>query len=157
MAVHLPLSPEAQAEARLLMLASNNILNPRDGKPVVTPSQDMVLGNYYLTIEESKDRNFGDDLERTKKHQEKHRHEGKFFSSIDEVKIAYENKDISLHTRIIIKPESVKDTFTVEQKNMYLVTTLGKIIFNEILPETFPYVNEPTMSNLSEKTPDITY
>lgn len=155
MAVHLPLSPEAQAEARLLMLASNNILNPRDGKPVVTPSQDMVLGNYYLTIEESKDRNFGDDLERTKNHQEKHRHEGKFFSSIDEVKIAYENKDISLHTRIIIKPESVKDTFTVEQKNMYLVTTLGKIIFNEILPETFPYVNEPTMSNLSEKTPDI--
>ena len=72
MAVHLPLSPEAQAEARLLMLASNNILNPRDGKPVVTPSQDMVLGNYYLTIEESKDRDFGDDLQRAKKHQEMH-------------------------------------------------------------------------------------
>jgi len=155
MAVHLPLSPEAQAEARLLMLASNNILNPRDGKPVVTPSQDMVLGNYYLTIEEARDRKFGDDKLRAEKHQYLHRHEGKFFSSIDEVKIAYENKDISLHTRIILRPEAIKGTFTEEQKHMYLVTTLGKVIFNEILPETFPYVNEPSMKNLSEKTPDI--
>nr|WP_245587890.1 DNA-directed RNA polymerase subunit beta' [Acholeplasma granularum] len=155
MAVHVPLSPEAQAEARLLMLASNNILNPRDGKPVVTPSQDMVLGNYYLTIEESIYRDFEGDVERAQKHQHLHRNEGKFFSSIDELKIAYENKDVSLHTRVILNPLSVKDTFTDEQKNMYLVTTLGKIIFNEILPPTFPYINEPTMSNLSEKTPDI--
>jgi DNA-directed RNA polymerase subunit beta' len=155
MAVHVPLSPEAQAEARLLMLASNNILNPRDGKPVVTPSQDMVLGNYYLTIEESIHRDFEGDQARLEKHQYKHRNEGKFFSSIDEVKIAFENKDISLHTRIIIKPETIKDTFTETQKHMYLVTTLGKIIFNEILPETFPYINEPSMTNLSEKTPDI--
>src|SRR5690554_2855094 len=144
MAVHLPLSPEAQAEARLLMLASNNILNPRDGKPVVTPSQDMVLGNYYLTIETTKDRDFGDDVERRQKHQYIHRNEGKFFASVDELKIAYENKDIGLHTRIIIRPDSVIGTFTDEQKQMYLVTTLGKISFNEILPETCPYVNEPT-------------
>ena len=155
MAVHVPLSPEAQAEARLLMLASNNILNPRDGKPVVTPSQDMVLGNYYLTIETTKDRDFGDDVERRQKHQHIHRNEAKFFASVDELKIAYENKDIGLHTRIIIRPDSIKGTFTDEQKQMYLVTTLGKIIFNEILPETFPYVNEPTLTNLTEKTPDI--
>lgn len=154
MAVHVPLSPEAQAEARLLMLASNNILNPKDGKPVVTPSQDMVLGNYYLTIEERLDRDFKGDVKRTEKHQYLHRNEGKFYSTIDEAKIAYENKEITLHTRIILRPESVKDTFTPEQQNMYLVTTLGKLIFNHILPLSFPYVNEPTQSNLEDKTPD---
>lgn len=154
MAVHVPLSPEAQAEARLLMLASNNILNPKDGKPVVTPSQDMVLGNYYLTIEEKLDRDFGTDSKRAEVHQHDHRNEGKFFSTVEEAKIAYENKEITLHTRIILKPEAVKDTFTVEQKNMYLVTTLGKLIFNEILPPTFPYVNEPSLFNLEHQTPD---
>ncbi|VEU82912.1 DNA-directed RNA polymerase subunit beta' [Acholeplasma hippikon] len=154
MAVHVPLSPEAQAEARLLMLASNNILNPKDGKPVVTPSQDMVLGNYYLTIEERLDRDFGADVERAEEHRFKHRNEGKFYSSIEEAKIAYDNKEITLHTRIIMKPQAVKHTFTEAQNEMYLVTTLGKLIFNEILPDTFPYVNEPTVTNLEEKTPD---
>jgi len=156
MAVHVPLSPEAIAEARLLMLASNNILNPKDGKPVVTPSQDMVLGNYYLTIEERLDRVFtGDNAEkRAVEHQHKHRNEGAFFTSMNEAQIAYENGEITLHTRILLRPDSVKDTFTPEQKNMYLVTTLGKLIFNSILPPTFPYVNEPTQFNLEEKTPD---
>src|SRR5690606_10288635 len=123
MAVHVPLSPEAQAEARLLMLASNNILNPKDGKPVVTPSQDMVLGNYYLTIEERKDRVFTGDnaAKRTEEHLVKHRNEGAFFSSVEEARIAYENGEVTLHTRILLKPDEVKDTFTKEQKNMYLV------------------------------------
>ncbi len=154
MAVHVPLSPEAQAEARLLMLASNNILNPKDGKPVVTPSQDMVLGNYYLTIEERLDRDFGNESSRQEKHAHDHRNEGKFFSTIEEAKIAYENKLITLHTRIIIEPSAIKDTFTQEQKGMYLVTTLGKLIFNGILPDSFPYVNEPSSYNLEQQTPD---
>ena len=157
MAVHVPLSPEAQAEARLLMLASNNILNPKDGKPVVTPSQDMVLGNYYLTIEESKSRVLkGFNAEaRNEEHRHKHRNEGSFFASVDEVKLAFANDVIALHTRILLDPKVVKDTFSEEQKSKYLVTTLGKLIFNEILPPTFPYVNEPTLNNLENQTPDI--
>src|SRR5699024_12065027 len=83
MAVHVPLSKEAQAEARMLMLAAQNILNPKDGKPVVTPSQDMVLGNYYLTLE-----------------RENMKNEGHIFKSIDEVVMAYQNGYTSLHTRI---------------------------------------------------------
>lgn len=86
MAVHVPLSEEAQAEARVLMLASNNILAPKDGKPIVTPSQDMVLGNYYLSME--KEGAIG---------------EGTVYGNYDEVMLAYENKIISLHTRIAIK------------------------------------------------------
>ncbi len=156
MAVHVPLSIEAQAEARLLMLASNNILDPKDGKPVVTPSQDMVLGNYYLTIEERKDRVISgyDGEYKNKLHQHKHRNEGKFFTNMNEAEMAYQNREIDLHTRIILKPETVKQTFTKEQKNKYLVTTLGKMIFNSILPETFPYINEPTQYNLEVQTPD---
>ena len=84
MPVHVPLSEEAQAEARILMLASKNILLPRDGKPVVTPSQDMILGNYYLTIE----RSFPGK-------------EGRAFKDISEVEMAYENDEITLQTRIV--------------------------------------------------------
>jgi len=137
MAVHLPLSDEAQAEARLLMLASNNILNPKDGKPVVTPSQDMVLGNYYLTIDEVNE------------------NEIRFFTGIEEAKVALENKEIKLHSRIIINPNVLKHKFSDEQKEMYLVTTLGKLIFNEVLPESFYYLNEPTTTNLEKGTPDL--
>ncbi len=156
MAVHVPLSNEAQAEARLLMLASNNILNPKDGKPVVTPSQDMVLGNYYLTIEEPLNRIFTGDkaAERTTAHQQKHCNEGMFFVNFDEAYLAYEHKLIGLHTRIIVDPRSINQRFTKEQKDMYLITTLGKLIFNRILPESFPYLNEPTIDNLEIKTPD---
>ena len=138
MAVHVPLSAEAQAEARLLMLAAQNILNPKDGKPVVTPSQDMVLGNYYLTLE-----------------REGARGEGSIFYGPDEVLIAYQNGHVHLHTRIAIKAGSVNNqTFTEEQNKMFLLTTVGKVIFNEILPETFPYINEPTDVNLEQKTPE---
>jgi len=156
MAVHLPLSNEAQAEARLLMLASNNILNPKDGKPVVTPSQDMVLGNYYLTIEEKRERQFYGYRaeERLAEHLNKNRNEGHFFFSFIEAELAYEHGEIGLHTRIVVDPNSINQVFTESQKNMYLATTFGKLVFNRILPESFPYLNEPTVINLEHQTPD---
>ncbi|WP_153125777.1 DNA-directed RNA polymerase subunit beta' [Peribacillus tepidiphilus] len=138
MAVHVPLSAEAQAEARLLMLAAQNILNPKDGKPVVTPSQDMVLGNYYLTME-----------------REGAVGEGMVFKDTNEALIAYQNGYVHLHSRIAVHASSLNNqTFTEEQNKMLLITTVGKLIFNEILPETFPYINEPTKENLEVKTPE---
>ncbi|MGG3737152.1 DNA-directed RNA polymerase subunit beta' [Aeribacillus pallidus] len=138
MAVHVPLSAEAQAEARLLMLAAQNILNPKDGKPVVTPSQDMVLGNYYLTME--REGAIG---------------EGKVFKDTNEALIAYQNGYVHLHSRIAIHAGSLNnETFTEEQNKKLLITTVGKLIFNEILPNSFPYINEPTKENLEERTPD---
>jgi len=156
MAVHLPLSNEAQAEARLLMLASNNILNPKDGKPVVTPSQDMVLGNYYLTIEVSADKTFSGYRAEIKQaeHAYKNRNEGHFFFDFEEAELAFENEEIGLHTRILVDPNSIDQAFTDAQKEMYLITTFGKLVFNRILPESFPYLNEPTASNLEDQTPD---
>lgn len=137
MAVHVPLSAEAQAEARLLMLAAQNILNPKDGKPVVTPSQDMVLGNYYLTLERKGA--IG---------------EGMVFKDREEALIAYQNGYVHLHTRVAVHAGSLKNpTFTEGQNKKLLLTTVGKLIFNEILPKSFPYINEPTTSNLEEKTP----
>ncbi|WP_108672022.1 DNA-directed RNA polymerase subunit beta' [Peribacillus acanthi] len=138
MAVHVPLSSEAQAEARLLMLAAQNILNPKDGKPVVTPSQDMVLGNYYLTLERAGAVG-----------------EGMVFKDTNEALVAYQNGYVHLHTRVAVHASSLNNqTFTEEQKQMLLMTTVGKLIFNEILPETFPYINEPTKENLEVKTPE---
>jgi len=151
MAVHVPLSEEAQAEARVLMLASKNILAPKDGKPIVTPSQDMVLGNYYLTIEDDED-------ERN----------GLVFKDVHEVELAYENKRIGFHTRILIpvraiynprlfdqKEYGISDeeypAWLEEQKRKYLVTTYGKILFNTIFPQEEPYIpfiNEATPENL---------
>ena len=153
MAVHLPLSEEAQAEARLLMLASKNILAPKDGKPIVTPSQDMVLGNYYLTIEDDKDPK-----------------NGTAFKDLKEVELAYENNIITLHTRIVLPAKAMEnDRFTEEQMGKYLITTYGKIIFNTIFPKNveyfdengekkirpnMPYINEATLENLTVKTSD---
>ncbi|ODJ56906.1 DNA-directed RNA polymerase subunit beta' [Brochothrix thermosphacta] len=137
MAVHVPLSPEAQAEARILMLAANHILNPKDGKPVVTPSQDMVLGNYYLTLE-----------------RENIVGEGLVFTDINEAMIAYQNGYVHLHSRVAVAAASLgNETFTAEQNNQLLITTVGKMIFNSILPPSFPYLNEPTKTNLEVATP----
>ena len=137
MAVHVPLSAEAQAEARILMLAAQNILNPKDGKPVVTPSQDMVLGNYYLTLE--REGAIG---------------EGLIVKDIDEAMLAYQNGFVHLHTRIAIQASSLNNPrFTEEQNSQLLLTTVGKLIFNSILPPSFPYMNEPTMHNLEVETP----
>ncbi|WHX25469.1 DNA-directed RNA polymerase subunit beta' [Virgibacillus halodenitrificans] len=138
MAVHVPLSAEAQAEARILMLAAQNILNPKDGKPVVTPSQDMVLGNYYLTLE-----------------REDAIGEGAVFNDINEALLSYQNGYVHLHTRVAIQASSLNNkTFTDKQQGQLLITTVGKIIFNEILPESFPYINEPTKLNLEIETPE---
>jgi len=137
MAVHVPLSEEAQAEARMLMLGSNNILHPKSGDPIVTPSQDMVLGNYYITMEKA-----GEDGE------------GRVFKNSNEALMAYERREITLHTRIAIPVDSFKyKLFTESQKGKYLVTTVGKIKFNEILPDSFAYINEPTDENISNITP----
>ncbi|WP_186576175.1 DNA-directed RNA polymerase subunit beta' [Aquibacillus kalidii] len=138
MAVHVPLSAEAQAEARILMLAAQNILNPKDGKPVVTPSQDMVLGNYYVTMERAGAVG-----------------EGMVFKDISEAIIAYQSGYAHLHTRIAVQASSLgKENFKEEQKNQLLLTTVGKLIFNDMLPTSFPYMNEPTQQNLEVATPD---
>ncbi|MBU5594683.1 DNA-directed RNA polymerase subunit beta' [Amphibacillus sp. MSJ-3] len=137
MAVHVPLSAEAQAEARILMLAAQNILNPKDGKPVVTPSQDMVLGNYYLTMERKGA--IG---------------EGMVFKDLNEALMAYQSGYVHLHTRVAVQASSLgKGNFTEEQQSQLLLTTIGKLIFNDILPPSFPYLNEPTHTNLEVETP----
>ena len=138
MAVHVPLSEEAQAEARLLMLGANNILHPKSGDPIVTPSQDMVLGNYYITMEKAGLPG-----------------EGRLFKNTNEALMAYERREITLHTRIAIPVDSFKyKLFTEEQHGKYLVTTVGKIKFNEILPDSFPFINEPTDDNIQNITPN---
>ena len=138
MAVHVPLSEEAQAEARLLMLGANNILKPSSGDPIVTPSQDMVLGNYYITMEKAGEPG-----------------EGRVFRNSNEALMAYERREITLHSRIAIPVDAFKyKLFTENQKGKYLVTTVGKLKFNEILPDSFAYVNEPTDDNISNITPN---
>ena len=138
MAVHVPLSEEAQAEARLLMLGSGNILKPSDGKPIVTPAQDMVLGNYYITMEKALEDG-----------------EGRVFKNTNEALMAYERREITLHTRIAVPVDSFKHKlFTESQKGKYLVTTVGKIKFNEVLPDSFAYINEPSNDNIQNITPN---
>ncbi|KIS02670.1 DNA-directed RNA polymerase subunit beta' [Paucilactobacillus wasatchensis] len=133
MAIHVPLSDEAQAEARLLMLAAGHILAPRDGKPVVTPSQDMVIGNYYLTTEEAGREG-----------------EGMIFKDINEAQTAYQNGYVHLHSRVGVLTSSMSaKPFTADQQSKIMVTTVGKLIFNDILPTDFPYLNEPTNDNLT--------
>ena len=138
MAVHVPLSEEAIAEARLLMLGANNILHPKDGSPIVTPSQDMVLGNYYITMEKAGLPG-----------------EGRVFIDSNEALMAYERREITLHTRIAIPVSSFRHkVFLDEQKGKYLVTTPGKLLFNEILPDSFAYLNEPSEANITNMTPN---
>ena len=121
MAVHVPLSAEAQSEARFLMLSVNNLLKPQDGKPVVVPSQDMVLGTYYLTL--SKDGELG---------------EGKIFCSEDESIMAYENKAVSLHAKVKIRRFGELDG---KQYIKLVDTTVGKMIFNGAIPQDLGYVD----------------
>ena len=137
MAVHVPLSNEAQAEAKILMLGSGNILKPSSGEPVVTPSQDMVLGNYYLTMEKLSDE------------------EGRVFKNPNEALMAYERREIDLHTRIVVPVNSFRHkVFLDTQKDKYLITTVGKIKFNEIFPDTFQYINDGSKENITGTTPD---
>ena len=131
MAVHLPLSVEAQAEARFLMLAATNILKPSDGKPVCVPTQDMVLGSYYLTMD--KDGAKG---------------EGMTFSSKDEAIMAYESKAIAVHAKINVRMFREIDGVV---RHKVIKTTVGKLIFNESVPQNLGFVdrkNEDEMFNL---------
>jgi len=125
MAVHLPLSAEAQAEARVLMLSANNVLSPANGRPLVTPTQDMIIGAFYLTeqIEGGKG-------------------EGRAFRNVDEVNAAYERGDIELHARIQFRHPDLLLTPANGKAAEYSLTTAGRVLFNETLPEAFPYVNE---------------
>ena len=136
MAIHVPLSEEAQAEARILMLAAEHILNPKDGKPVVTPSQDMVLGNYYLTMEEAGREG-----------------EGMVFKDRDEAVMALRNGYVHLHTRVGIATDSLNKPWTEAQQHKILLTTVGKILFNDIMPAELPYLQEPNNANLTEGVP----
>ncbi len=127
MAVHVPLSAEAQAEARLLMLAANNLLKPSDGKPVTVPTQDMILGSYYLTME--KDGEPG---------------EGKVFSTVDEATMAYDEGYIGLHSKIKVRMTKEINGETVSQ---LVETTLGKIIFNTPIPQDLGFVDRSDPAN----------
>ena len=127
MAIHLPLSPEAQAEARYLMLSENNLLKPQDGKPVTTPTQDMILGSYYLTMDV--DGELG---------------EGTYFSSPDEVIIALANNDITMHSKIFVRRSKIVDGV---EKHAKVATTAGKIIFNSGIPQDLGFVDRSKPEN----------
>jgi len=137
MAVHVPISDAAQAEARLLMLSANNILSPKDGSPIATPGQDMVLGNYYLTMEKEGEPG-----------------EGRVFMNSNDVTMAYERREVTLHSRIALPVKSfTHKIFPDKYMDKYLVTTPGKIIFNEIFPDTFQYINDGSVENATRVTP----
>ena len=162
MAIHVPLGEEARAEALVMMLGSHNILGPKDGKPIVTPGQDMVMGNFYLTMEETKDEFFaeakhygevGCPLEANHWHRFGE-NEGHVYTDEDEVMMAYQSKQVHLHTRIALPVCNMhKTSFDEKHKNDYLITTVGKIVFNSMFPEDFPYINEVSKENFVS-TPD---
>jgi len=118
MAVHVPLSLEAQSEARIIMLSVNNIFSPADGRPIITPSQDMILGCRYLTLEKSGEKG-----------------EGLVFSSFDEAITAYQDEEVALHAKVKVRIQE-------NEENKIIDTTVGRIIFNQILPKGFGFVNE---------------
>ncbi len=119
MAVHVPLSTEAQAEARLLMLSTNNILAPKDGKPITTPTQDMVLGSYYLTVDGIGEKG-----------------EGKYFKDYDEMFHAYSNGDVGIHARV-----KVKIRLNPDDRGQLVESTVGRFIFNENVPQDLGFVD----------------
>src|SRR5688500_12269296 len=123
MAVHFPLSAEAQAEARILMLSANNILSPATGRPITVPTQDMVFGCYYLTLEVPGAKG-----------------EGRVFRNLYEVEQAFESRDIALHAKITLR--TPRETDNGDGPNAVLETTAGRLFFNEALPDDFPYVND---------------
>ena len=121
MAIHLPLSPEAQAEARFLMLSVNNLLKPQDGKPVTVPTQDMILGSYYLTMEEAGEPG-----------------EGTYFKDPDEALLAYQNGDLGLHAKIFVR---MYKEIEGELKHKKIETTVGRIIYNQGIPQDLGFVD----------------
>ena len=133
MAIHLPLSMEAQAEARFLMLAANNILKPQDGKPVVSPSQDMVIGAYYLTIMGDQDKN----------HPKAFKGDGRAFMDQDEALMAYQLGEIALQARIKVRIERTMPS-TGEKKRKVIETSIGRLIFNDAIPQNLGFVKRET-------------
>ena len=127
MAVHVPLSAEAQAEARFLMLAAGNLLKPSDGKPVVVPTQDMVLGSYYLTLDKEGEPG-----------------EGKAFKDVNEALMAYQTGVVTLHSRIKVRREAEIDG---EKRRGIVETTVGKIIFNNAIPQDLGFVDRSKPEN----------
>ena len=121
MAVHVPLSPEAQAEARYLMLSVNNLLKPQDGKPVTVPTQDMILGSYYLTMQIDGEKG-----------------EGMYFKDVDEALLAYQNGDVGLHAKIKVRLTKKVDG---EEKTRTIVATVGRLIYNEEIPQDLGFVD----------------
>ena len=136
MAVHVPLSPEAQAEARYLMLSVNNLLKPQDGKPVTVPTQDMILGSYYLTMEVPGE--IG---------------EGNYFSSPEEAIIAYENKDVGMHAKVFVRMSKVDEEGN--EKHKKVETTVGRIIYNKGIPQDLGFVDRTDPEN--EFEPEINF
>ncbi len=130
MAVHVPLSAEAQAEARFLMLAANNLLKPSDGRPVAVPTQDMVLGSYYLTL-----------------NKEGEKGEGKVFRDVEEAMMAYDNEDITLHAKIKVRRTA---EFKNEEVSGLVDTTIGRIVFNSPIPQDLGYVDRTKPENVLE-------
>ncbi|MDO5557730.1 MAG: DNA-directed RNA polymerase subunit beta' [Clostridia bacterium] len=128
MAIHVPLSPESQAEARFLMLSVNNLLNLKDGKPVTVPSQDIILGSYYLTME----------LEGEKG-------EGKYFSSPEEAVLAYENNGVGMHSKIFVRMSKEEEDGTIKTKK--IETTVGRIIYNKGIPQDLGFVDRSNPEN----------
>ena len=131
MAVHVPLSPEAQAEARYLMLSVNNLLKPQDGKPVTVPTQDMILGSYYLTMEVKGEPG-----------------EGMYFIDEDEALLAYQNGDLGLHAKVKVRIAKEVDG---ESKTRTIETTVGKIIFNQGIPQDLGFVDRSKPENEFQK------
>ena len=121
MAVHLPLSPEAQAEARYLMLATNNLLKPQDGKPVAVPRLDMILGSYYLTMVLDGEKG-----------------EGTYYKDVDEAIMAYENHDVTIHAKIFVR---VTKQIDGELKTGKIETSVGRIIFNQGIPQDLGFID----------------
>jgi len=130
MAVHVPLSTKAVSEARRLMLASKNLLKPADGEPIISPSKDMVLGVYYLTMADAR----------------KHKGDGRIFGDMDEVRLAYELGQVDVHASLKLRSRTWYDennSRTAEAQVRMIDTTVGRVIFNAILPEEVQFVNEP--------------
>ena len=127
MAIHVPLSPEAQAEARFLMLSVNNLLKPQDGKPVTVPTQDMILGSYYLTMKVDGEPG-----------------EGKYFCSPEEAVIAYENHDLGMHAKIKVRMSKIENGV---EKHKLIDTTVGRIIFNKGIPQDLGFVDRENPDN----------
>ena len=136
MAIHVPLSPEAQAEARYLMLSVNNLLKPQDGKPVTVPTQDMILGSYYLTMEVQGEKG-----------------EGNYFSSPEEAIIAYENKEVGMHAKVFVRMVKVDEEGNERHKKVE--TTVGRIIYNKGIPQDLGFVDRTNPEN--EFEPEINF